>query len=189
MKPALLIIDIQNDYFAGGNMALEGSDDAAANAARLLAAFRRRGLAVIHVQHLMKRAGAGYLMPGTAGAEIHESVAPLPGETIVVKHFPNSFRETTLLDRLKAVGADELVVVGMMTHMCIDATVRAAFDLGFRLTLAHDACATRALKFGEATVPAVQVHASFIAALHGVFADAQPTARILAENMTGDGGG
>lgn len=179
MTTALIIIDIQNDYFAGGNMALEGSDEAAANAASLLAHFRSRGLPVIHVQHLMARPNAGYLMPGTVGADIHDSVAPLPGETVVVKRFPNSFRDTILLDTLKAAGADRLVVAGMMTHMCIDTSVRVAFDLGFKVALAHDACATRSLRFGDATVAAAAaVQASFIAALHGVFAEARATAEI-----------
>lgn len=180
MTTALVIVDIQNDYFPGGAMALEGSDAAATNAGRLLAHFRERGLPVIHVRHLMARPNAGYLMPGTPGAEIHDSVAPLPGETVVDKQFPNGFRGTPLLDHLKAAGADRLVVAGMMTHMCIDTTVRAAFDLGFRCTLAHDACATRALAFGGATVAAAQVHAAFVAALHGLFADARATADILA---------
>ncbi|MDD5249223.1 MAG: cysteine hydrolase family protein [Rhodocyclaceae bacterium] len=179
MTSALVIIDIQNDYFAGGNMALDGCDAAAANAAALLAHFRDRRLPVVHVQHLMARPQANYLVPGTVGAEIHASVAPRPDEVIVIKHFPNSFRATSLLETLQAAGADHLVIAGMMTHMCIDTTTRAAFDLGFKITLAHDACATRGLTFGATTVAAAQVHAAFVAALHGVFADAQATAKIL----------
>jgi len=181
MSTALVIIDIQNDYFPGGAMALEGSDAAAANAGLLLARFRARGLPVIHVQHLMARPNAGYLMPGTPGAEIHARVAPQPGEPVVTKRYPNAFRDTGLLATLQGVGADRLVVAGMMTHMCVDTTVRAAFDLGFKSTLAHDACATRALSFGAATVPAEQVHTSFIAALHGLFADARATDTIVAD--------
>ncbi len=181
MTTALVVIDIQNDYFPGGNMTLMGSEAAAAHAARLLTEFRGRKWPVIHVQHLMKRPNAGFLMPGTAGAEIHASVAPLPGETVAVKHFPNSFRETVLLETLEAVGADHLVVAGMMTHMCVDTTVRAAFDLGFRVTVAHDACATRALRFGDATTPAPQVQGAFIAALHGLFAKARTASELIAE--------
>lgn len=181
MSTALVIIDIQNDYLPGGAMALEGSEAAGANAGLLLARFRERGLPVIHIQHLMARPNAGYLMPGTHGVEIQASVAPMPGEMIVAKHFPNSFRGTVLLETLKAVSADRLVVAGMMTHMCVDTTVRAAFDLGFKIDLAHDACATRALRFGDETVLASQVHASFIAALHGLFAEAREAADILAD--------
>ncbi|HEX8962604.1 MAG TPA: cysteine hydrolase family protein [Rhodocyclaceae bacterium] len=179
MITALLVIDVQNDYFPGGNMALERAHEAAANAARLLADFRGRGRPVFHVQHLMARPNAGFLMPGTAGAEIHPAVAPIAGEATVVKHYPNSFRETALLDELRRADARRLVVAGMMTHMCIDATVRAAFDLGFSVVLAHDACATRSLRFGEAAVPAAQVHAAFVAALHGMFAEAKSVEEIL----------
>lgn len=180
MSTALVVIDIQNDYFPGGSMALEGADAAAANAAQLLDAFRRQALPVLHVQHLMARPNAGFLVPGTRGAGIHAAVAPLPGETVVTKHYPNSFRDTGLRGRLEALGARHLVVAGMMTHMCVDTTVRAAFDLGYRVTLAHDACATRALAFGGAAVPAAQVHAAFVASLHGLFAEARSTAEILA---------
>ena len=179
MTTALLVIDIQNDYFAGGGMALEGSAAAADNAARLLAGFRARGLPVVHVQHLMARPDAGYLMAGTPGAEIHAGVTPLSGEPVIVKHFPNSFRGTALLETLKGIGAERLVVAGMMTHMCVDSTVRAAFDLGFACLLAHDACATRRLSCGAAPVPAAQVHAAFVAALHGLFADVRTAADIL----------
>jgi nicotinamidase-related amidase len=179
MTTALVVIDIQNDYFADGGMVLEGSAAAADNASRLLARFRARRLPVVHVQHLMARPNAGYLVPGTSGAQIHASVAPLPGETVIVKHFPNSFRATALLETLQGIGAERLVIAGMMTHMCVDTTVRAAFDLGFKCTLAHDACATRALKFGAVQVPAAQVHAAFVASLHGLFADARAAAEIL----------
>src|SRR5690606_12608546 len=144
MTQALVIVDIQNDYFPGGTMALEGSPEAAAQAAKLLAAFRAKGLPVVHVQHLSTRPGATFFLPDTKGAEINEAVAPRTGEKLVVKHTPSSFRGTDLLEHLKSVGADQLVIAGMMTHMCIDSTVRAAFDLGFACTLAHDACATRA---------------------------------------------
>jgi nicotinamidase-related amidase len=179
MTTALLIIDIQNDYFAGGNMALDNPETAAANASRLLADFRARHLPVVHIQHLMQRPGAGYLVPGTPGADIHPSVAPLPGETVLTKHFPNSFRGTGLADRLEALGVGHLVITGMMTHMCVDTTTRAAFDLGYKITLAYDACATRTLKFGDVTVPAAQVQASYVAALNGVFGEARSVEDLL----------
>lgn len=170
MTSALLLIDIQNDYFPGGSMALEGSVEAAARAGELLAAFRRAGQPVIHIQHLALRPGATFFIPGTPGAGIHASVAPLAGEAVIEKHFPNSFRETTLLATLREKGIDELVIAGMMTHMCVDATVRAAFDLGFRCRVASDACATRALVFDDQAVPAAHVQVAFLAALQGLYA-------------------
>jgi nicotinamidase-related amidase len=165
MKTALILIDIQNDYFPGGKMELEGPLEAAAQARVLLDFFRQQKWPTIHIQHISTRPGATFFLPDTDGAKIHPSIAPLAGETVIVKHFPNSFRETTLLEHLKGLGVERLVLCGMMTHMCVDATVRAAADLGFPILLAADACATRTLAYGETKVPAAQVHAAFLAAL------------------------
>jgi nicotinamidase-related amidase len=173
--PALLIIDIQNDYFPGGRMELEGADAAAANAARALGEFRRRAAPIVHVRHLSVRPGSTFFIPGTAGAEIHERVRPTGEEPVIEKNFPNSFRATDLDKVLKAAGVKELVVAGMMTHMCVDASVRQAADLGYKVTLLGDACATRAQSFGGESVPARQVHAAFLAALNGFYAKVIPT--------------
>ena len=167
---ALLVIDIQNDYFPGGAMELEGADAAAAKAAAALARFREQGLPVIHVRHLSVRPGATFFLPDTPGAEIHVSVRPKPGETVIEKNFPNSFRSTNLQAQLEGSKVKNLVVAGMMTHLCVDATVRQAADLGYKLTLLADACATRTQKFAGETVPARQVHAAFLAALSGFYA-------------------
>jgi nicotinamidase-related amidase len=177
---ALLIIDIQNDYFPGGAMEVVGASDAAAHAARLLAAFREKSLPVVHIQHLSKRAGATFFLPHTPGADIHASVQPLAAEPVFQKHSPSSFRDTPLLEHLRKEGITQLAIVGMMTHMCIDTTTRAAADLGFDCRLAHDACATRALTFNGVEVPAVQVHASYMAALHGIFAKVLSTDELIA---------
>jgi nicotinamidase-related amidase len=172
---ALVIIDIQNDYFPGGAMELEGADAAAANAAKALARARQEGLPVFHVRHVSTRGGATFFIPGTEGAEIHAAVKPQGGEKVIEKNFPNSFRGTDLERALKDAGIKELVVAGMMTHMCVDASVRHAADLGYKVTLLGDACATRAQSFGGETVPARQVHAAFLAALNGFYAKVVPT--------------
>ena len=145
MATTLVLIDIQNDYFPGGRMPLHGSPEAGRQAHRLLSHCRRLGMPTVHVQHLAGAQSATFFLPGTSGAEIHPCVAPQPGERVVQKHFPNAFRETRLNDLLRTDGASRLVICGMMTHMCVDATVRAASDLGFECILAQDACATRAL--------------------------------------------
>ncbi len=170
MNQALLLIDIQNDYFPHGAMELVGSDQAGIEAGRLLRAFREKAGHIVHIQHVSTRPGAGFFLPGTPGAEIHASVAPEPGEIVFVKHFPNGFRETPLLEHLRKHKIEKLVIAGMMTQMCIDTTTRAAADLGFQCRLAHDACATRALSFGGATVSAQDVQTAFLAALNGLFA-------------------
>jgi nicotinamidase-related amidase len=180
MTQALLLIDIQKDYFPGGAMELVGSLEAGQRAGQLLQSFRRAGRPVIHIQHVSTRPGATFFLPDTVGVELHPSVAPQPGEPIFQKHFPNSFRETPLLNHLWEAGLTELVIAGMMTHMCIDTTTRAAADLGFGCRLAHDACATKALNWGGATVPAPQVQAAFLAALDGTFAQVQSVEELLA---------
>lgn len=174
MSQALILIDIQNDYFPGGTMELVGAEAAAAQAAKLVHAFRQQSRPIFHVQHVAKRPGATFFLPGTKGAEIHAAVVPAEGEAVVVKHFPNSFRETTLLDRLRCVDASQLVFAGMMTHMCVDTTVRAAADLGFQCFLAGDGCATRDLQYRGERADAASVQRSFLAALDGTFATVAP---------------
>ena len=178
---ALVIIDIQNDYFPGGAAALSGPEAAAANAARLLEKFRKLGRPVVHVQHVSIREGASYFLPGTPGVEIHPAVAPKDGEAVIRKHFPNAFRDTDLEEALRLANARHLCIAGMMSHMCIDTSVRAAADKGFGVTLAHDACAAKALKFGDTEIPAAQVHAAYMAALNGSFGRVLATDTIIGE--------
>ncbi len=162
---ALIIIDLQNDYFPGGSFTLEGIADASRNAARALETARNNGELVVHVQHVNLRPEAPFFVPDTPGVEIHPSVQPCQGEPVVVKHYPNSFRETNLKAILDEAGVTQVTLAGAMSHMCIDATCRAASDLGFGVTVLHDACATRDLEFAGQVVPAAQVHAAFMAAL------------------------
>jgi len=170
MSIGLLLIDIQNDYFPGGKMELQGSLLAVTKAAEVLALFRKCELPIFHVRHDSVNEGATFFLPGTTGAEIHGDVLPVADEVIVTKQYPNSFRGTDLLDHLKSAGVTKLVVAGMMTHMCVDAGVRAAVDLGFECMVLSDATATRALPFGDAEIPAAHVHGAFLAALGMAYA-------------------
>jgi nicotinamidase-related amidase len=181
MSTALVLIDLQNDYFPGGTMELVGAEAAVDRAAGLLESFRQRSLPVFHIQHIATRAGAAFFLPGTPGAEIHSAVRPHAGEPVIVKHFPSAFRETTLLDALRSANASRLVFAGMMTHMCVDTTVRAAADLGFQCSLAQDACATRDLQFGGRQVQADSVQLAYLAALNGSFATVRPARELSAE--------
>lgn len=170
MSQALVLIDLQNDYFPGGSMELVRASLAVEKAAEVLAQFRKDGKPIVHIQHVMARPGATFFLPNTPGVEIHEAVRPIDGEPIFVKHYPNSFRETPLLEHLRGLEATEITVVGMMTHMCVDTTVRAAFDLGFKVTLVGSACATRDLAYDGKTVSAANVQTAYLAALNGLFA-------------------
>jgi nicotinamidase-related amidase len=167
---ALVIVDIQDDYFPGGAHPLVGPQAAAGRARLLLDAFRAAGEPVVHVQHVWDAPDAPFMRPGTPGIEINAAVAPLPGETVIRKEHPNAFRDTVLEQTLREAAVDCVVICGMMTSMCVDASVRAAADLGFEVEVAHDACATCDLEFGGHVVAAVDVHAAFLAALGDSYA-------------------
>ncbi len=163
---ALLVIDIQNFYFPGGAMPLTGPEQAAAQAARVIQAFREQKLPVIHVRHMPKDAPPD---DGVTAKDvqyrIRPEVQPAPGEKVITKHYANSFRDTGLADYLRANGIKRLIIVGMQTHMGVEAAARAAADLGYDVTVVADACATRPLEYGGVKVPADQVHAAALAAV------------------------
>lgn len=165
MKQCLVLIDIQNDYFPNGKMELHNMADAAEKAKQLLEFFRQRDLPVVHIKHIAVRPDASFFLPQTEGVEINSAVSPIGGEKVIEKNYPNSFRDTGLLDELNDKAIDTLVICGAMSHMCIDATTRAAFDFGFTCVVAEDACATRNLMFNGKEVLSADVHAAFMAAL------------------------
>jgi len=180
---ALLLIDFQNDYFPtypGAKWPLSGTETAAAKAGDLLASFRQLKLPVIHVRHEFPSKEAPFFLPDSPGAAIHESVAAITGEAVILKHQINSFRETELQPLLQQLGVKKLVIAGAMSHMCIDALTRAAVDLGYECHVAHDACATLELEFNGITVPAHHVHHAFMAALSFGYANVAGTEELIA---------
>jgi len=179
MNACLILIDLQNDYFVGGNMELVNIKEAAENAQQLLLKFRNMNLPIIHIQHISTRPGATFFLPNTKGVEINEMVSPIKGEKVLRKFYPNSFRETKLLEELKMTEKDTVVICGAMSHMCVDATTRAAFDYGFNCVVAENACATRDLVFKGKTINASDVHASFMAALSVPYAQVIATNQVL----------
>lgn len=170
MYTALLMIEMQNDYFPSGRMPLEKSTEACSRAQEVLQLYRAKQFPVIHMQHISTCPNSDRLLPCTKGIEFHASVQPMKNETIIKKHYPNSFKDTTLLTHLVKHQINHLVIAGMMTHMSIDATVRAAYDLGISCTLLSDACATMNLEFNSILIPAQTVHHAFLAALQSMYA-------------------
>jgi nicotinamidase-related amidase len=166
----LLIIDIQRDYFPGGAFPLVAPEAAAEAARDALAAFRAGGEPVVHLRHIWDDPEAPFFRKGSEGTEIHPLVAPAEGETVITKDEANGFLGTNLEDHLRTTGIDQLVVAGMMSSMCVDATVRAGADLGFGMTVIHDGCPAPDLEFGGTTVPGASVHAAFMAALGSGYA-------------------
>jgi nicotinamidase-related amidase len=162
---AVIVVDIQNDYFSGDKWPLAEVDAATHNASAVIEAARKNGDLVVHVQHVTLAEGAPFFVPDTEGVQLHPKTRNLPNERVIVKHHMNPFRETDLQQILEDNGIEQIVVVGNMSHMCIDAVTRHAVDLGYQATVVHDACATHDLEFNGVRVPAMQVHAAFMASL------------------------
>ncbi|MTI11734.1 cysteine hydrolase family protein [Sansalvadorimonas verongulae] len=179
MTQALLLIDIQNDYFADGKWSLHNMEASAGKAAQVLQHARENGQLVVHVRHENIDEGAPFFVPETKGAEIHSSVAPLEGEPVVLKNQVNSFLQTNLKELLDENGIETLTIVGSMSHMCVDAVVRAASDFGYKVTVVEDACATHDIEFAGRTVSAPDAHAAFMFALSFAYAEVKTTAEYL----------
>lgn len=169
MKEALVIIDVQNDYFPGGANELKHPLEAEEKILSLISESRKAGRPIVYVQHI-NPPDDYFFLEGSKGAEISERIKPRAGDKVIVKHYPNSFSGTDLDEYLKSLSVDTLIVCGMMTHMCVDTTVRAAMDYGYKVKLVADACATMDLSINGETIPAEIVQKTFLASLDGVFA-------------------
>ena len=170
MQEALLIIDVQNDYFPGGACELYRAHEAEDNIKLLIKESRTLLRHVIYIQHI-NPPDEKFFLKGTYGCEISKHIKPLPDDKVIIKYYPNSFFETELDSYLKEKGIKKLIVCGMMTHMCVDTTVRVAMDYGYEVDLVADACATMDLEIAGEIIPAQTVQKTFLASLKGVFAN------------------
>ncbi|MER7079612.1 Nicotinamidase-related amidase [Saccharopolyspora kobensis] len=179
-ESALILIDFQNTYRTGV-MALDGAEEALSAAARLLERARAAGIPVVHV---INDGGEGtpYDIRAHIGA-ISDEVAPVDGEPVVVKQFPNAFHATELEKTLKDldIGGD-LVLAGFMTHMCVTFTAQGAFNLGYRPTVVAEATATRTLPTPDGTsLPSPSLQAAALTTITDLFGLVVPTAESLQE--------
>lgn len=174
----LVMIDFQNTYRTG-IMALPDAEPALAAGARLLAAARALGRPIIHI---VNDGGPGtpYDIRADIGA-ISDPVAPLPGEPVVVKQFPNAFHDTELEATLRDLDAGtDLVLAGFMTHMCVQFTAQGAFNLGYRPTVIAEATATRPLDGPDGVVPASALQTAALTTITDLFGIVVPTLDHLA---------
>lgn len=167
-KTALIIIDVQAFYFADGFMPLVAPEEASANCKKLIGRFRDQNLTVVHVGHNVSKDG-----------DFHPDVKPVEGEKIIKKDEVSAFNGTELLDYLKGLGLDRLIICGMQTHMCVEGAVRAGYDLGFECILVGDACATKSLKSGDKVIDSADVHDSTLKTLEGSYATVMDTGTFL----------
>ncbi len=168
LKTALALVDIQYFYFPGNKGALVNPEQASANAALILKQFRETGRTIVHIRH-----------HASQGADIHADVAPLEHEKVITKYHVNSFLETDLLVFLQQNEIRQLVICGMMTHMCVEAITRAASDLGFKCIVIEDACATRDLKYNDRIIPAEQVHFTALSTIAYAYGRVMTTQQFL----------
>ena len=178
-ESAIVMIDCQNTY-RRGQMQLEGVEAALGEARRVLERGRALGIPVIHIQH-DSGPGSLYDIREEIG-RIADDVQPLASEPVVVKHYPNSFVQTDLHERLQKLGVTNLVLAGFMTHMCVSSTARGAFNLGYRPTVIAAATATRPLPTATGGVMAASVlQEASLAGLSDLFAVVVPRADDLAD--------
>lgn len=178
MKKALIVIDLQNDYFCGGNMELQGVNEALIQTNKLIKYARKEKYKIYFVQHFATKDDATFFVTNTKGVELHQDL-DIQDDIIIKKNYPNSFIDTTLKYELDKENISELIMCGAMTHMCIDTTVRAGFDLGYKILVASDACATKDLQFQKKIIKAQDVHFSFMSALASVFCEVKETEQII----------
>lgn len=151
---ALLVIDVQDFYFPGGDLPLVNPEKAAENTLKLIKRFRETKREVIYIRHKYE-----------PGGEINSMIEPMGSEMVFTKEKANSFLGTGLEEYLRKKGITTLVICGMQTHMCVEAATRAASDLGFSCTVIDDACTTRDLTYGGKTIRAEDVHLSTLSTL------------------------
>jgi len=180
-KTALILIDIQVDYFTEGKLPIPDGQRVLQNASKLLDWADKNHIAVVHIQQLSKNPAAPIFAINSPGAEIHPSVAPRAGHTVITKGLPSSFCGTELGAWLKERGIDTLVIAGLMTHMCVDSTTREALHLGYRVVLASDACASRDLPAhdGDGVISHEVVHLVALSALADRFADVMTSDEVI----------
>jgi len=164
----LVLIDLQNEYIAGP-IALPDANAAIASAVSLLQRARTGGASIFHIAH-KGRPGGLFDRAAERGA-IVTALAPQTGEPVIEKELPNAFAGTDLQARLAATGRKNIILAGLMTHMCVSSTARAGLDLGFRITVDADSCATRDLPDGRGgTIAAATIHDIALAELSDRFA-------------------
>jgi len=144
-KRALIVIDLQNDYFPGGAFPLWNAESTLENIANAIARAQAAGIPVVHLQHIAdSRAGiAPFFNAGTPGAAIHPRIlAAAPDAPVVIKHFADSFHQTKLEALLARQDCEQLLVCGMMTQNCVTHTAISKSAEKYKVTVLPDCCTT-----------------------------------------------
>jgi nicotinamidase-related amidase len=142
---ALIVIDLQNDYFPQGRFPLWNAEETLANVEQAIVQAQAKGVPVILVQHIVKgsNGNAPFFNEGDSGAEIHPRIrALLPHAPVVVKEFADSFFQTNLEDALQRPGVEKLLICGMMTQNCVTHTAISKSAEQYEVSILSDCCTT-----------------------------------------------
>ncbi|GAA5800286.1 Isochorismatase-like protein [Helicostylum pulchrum] len=184
-QEALIVVDVQNDYFPDGKLPTWNPVETAEACAKLIQKFRQEGKEVVFVKHVMKDSQAksyNFLIKGTDGAEIHDSVKPLPTEKIVTKHEVSGFVGTDLKEYLTSKGVKKLVVVGMMIHNCVNATVYSGVAEGFPCIVVEEAVNTMDQPYDGELVKAQDIKKAFLTGIQFGFSTVYKLQDVLTDN-------
>lgn len=179
---ALIIVDLQNDYFPdfdGASWPLENTKEVASNTLALLEKFREEKMPIVYIKHESLSEEAPFFVKNTKGLEIYNKLKPLKNEEVIIKHDINAFKNTNLKDTLDRLNIEKLFICGAMSHMCVDAITRASKDYDYECFVAFDACATLPLEFNGRKVSSLDVHTSFMAALNFAYAKVHSSKNLI----------
>ncbi len=184
-QAALVLIDLQMDYFKGDRLYIPGGAAVVDTALKLRAWAHQHGITVIHVQQLSS-SRAPIFAEGSSGSAIHPSLTPQSNEVLVTKRLPCSFKDTILQHELDERGINTLVIAGLMTHMCVDSTTREAVHLGYRCIVVSDGCASRDLPSAvdHSVISHIDIHRATLAALADRFADIMTASEVTSLSIT-----
>ncbi|GAA5809424.1 hypothetical protein MFLAVUS_002832 [Mucor flavus] len=185
MSEALIVVDVQNDYFPDGKLPTCSPIETAKACAQLIQKFRQDGKEVVFIKHVMLDSQVKeypFFIKGTHGVEIHDIVKPLPTEKIISKHAVSGFVGTDLKEYLTSKGVKKLVVVGMMIHNCVNATVYSSIEEGFPCIVVDEAVNTVDQPYDGELVKAQDIKKAFLAGIQFSFSKVYKLQDVLSGN-------
>lgn len=161
MKRALLVIDVQNEYFSG-KLPISHPSESLDNILKAMDFAAANHIPVALIQHAAKSDDSPVFRKGSHEWELHPEIEKRPRDILIEKHWPDSFAETTLGEWLTNNGIDTLTVCGYMTQMCCDTTARRAYHLGYVVEFLADATGTLSFTNEAGTVTAEELHRAIL---------------------------
>ncbi|MBP2653472.1 MAG: sttH [Firmicutes bacterium] len=161
MKRALLVIDVQNEYFTG-KMPVTYPDGSFDKILKAVDAAKQNDIAVILIRHGAVQKDAAAFVKGSKEWDIHEKLLRKKHLCIIDKNLPGSFTDTHLEDLLREMGIDTIVICGYMTQMCCDTTARQAVHLGFSVEFLSDATGTLDVANSAGKITAEELHKAIL---------------------------